>query len=191
MRKNCGCFPPEVSETTAWNLMVRPSPKWWSATTVWSDFTVPSPIPSTHLGIWACGSTWRRHTGKRGSAAPQQRIIQPTSWPHVASPTWSSTEQVARSATKRFHPSDWRPLEACCRPWTWWCNDATALAGYAKTSTTMMMATVFAEACATTVSADHRAEVPASDSALSLTMHALQIMILLYCVVFYKHWQRW
>ena len=25
--------------------------------------------------------------------------------------------------------------EACCRPWTWWCNDATALAGYA----TMMM----------------------------------------------------
>jgi len=55
----------------------------------------------------------------------------------------------------------------------------------------MMMATVFAEACATTVSADHRAEVPASDSALSLTMHALQIMILLYCVVFYKHWQRW
>ena len=106
-------------------------------------------------------------------------------------PGWSSTEQVARPATKRFHPSDWRPLEACCRPWTWWCNDATALAGYAKTSTTMMMATVFAEACATTVSADHRDEVPASDSALSLTMHALQIMILLYCVVFYKHWQRW
>ena len=26
-------------------------------------------------------------------------------------------------------------LETCCRPWTWWCNDATALAGYA----TMMM----------------------------------------------------
>jgi len=27
--------------------------------------------------------------------------------------------------------SDWRALEACCQPWTWWCNDATALAGYA------------------------------------------------------------
>jgi len=26
-------------------------------------------------------------------------------------------------------------MEACCRPWTWWCNDATALAGCA----TMMM----------------------------------------------------
>jgi len=25
----------------------------------------------------------------------------------------------------------WRPLDACCRPWTWWYNDATALAGYA------------------------------------------------------------
>ena len=32
---------------------------------------------------------------------------------------------------KRFHPSNWRPLETCCRPWTWWCNDATGLAGYA------------------------------------------------------------
>jgi len=77
----------------------------------------------------------RRHTGNCGSSAPHQRITQPTSWPHVASPTWSSTEQVAWPATKRFHPTDWRALEVCCRPWTWWCNDATALAGYA----TMMM----------------------------------------------------
>jgi len=104
----------------------------------WSDFTVPSPIPSTHFCMWACGSAWRRHTGKHGSSAPHQRITQPTSWPHVASPTWSSMEQVARPATKRFHPSDWRALEACCRPWTWWCNDGTALGGYA---TTMMMMT--------------------------------------------------
>jgi len=50
-------------------------------------------------------------------------------------PGWSSTEQVARPATKRFHPSHRRPLEACCRPWTWWCNDAMALAGHA----TMML----------------------------------------------------
>jgi len=78
------------------------------------------------------GSTWR-HTGKHGSSVPHQRIIQPTSWPS----TWSSTEQVARPATKRFHPEG--PLEACRRPWTWWCNDATALAGYA---TMMMMLTM-------------------------------------------------
>ena len=32
----------EVSETAAWNLMVRPNPKWWSATMDLSDFTVPS-----------------------------------------------------------------------------------------------------------------------------------------------------
>jgi len=44
-------------------------------------------------------------------------------WPHVASPAWSSAEPVARPATKRFHASDWRPLEACCRPWTCWCNE--------------------------------------------------------------------
>jgi len=25
-----------------------------------------------------------------------------------------ATERVARPATKRFHPFDWRPLEACC-----------------------------------------------------------------------------
>jgi len=55
------------------------------------------------------------------------------------SPTWSSTEPVARPATKRFHPSDWKPVEVCCRPWTWWCNDATALAGYANMMMTMMM----------------------------------------------------
>jgi len=73
----------EVSETAASNPMVRPSPKWWSTTTDRSDFTVPSSIPSTHLGIWACGSTWRRHTGKHGSSAPHRRITQPTSWPHV------------------------------------------------------------------------------------------------------------
>jgi len=56
-------------------------------------------------------------------------------------PTWSSTEQqLARPATKRFHPSsDWRAVEACCRPWTWWCNDATALAGYATMTMMMMM----------------------------------------------------
>jgi len=90
---------------------------------------------SRYLGMWLDLTT---HL-KRGSSAPYKRIIQPTSWPHVVSATWSSTEQVARPATKRFHPSDWRPLEACCRPWTWWCNDATALAGYA---TKMMMMSI-------------------------------------------------
>ena len=131
----------ETPESFAdWNPMVRPSPKWWNTTTDRSDFTVPSNMPSTHLGIWACGSTWRRHSDKHAcSSAPHQRITQPTSWPHVASPTWSSTEQVARPATKRFHPSHWRPLEACCRPWTWWCNDAAALAGYANLMMMMMM----------------------------------------------------
>ena len=52
----------------------------------------------------------------------------------------SSTEQVARPATKRFRPSDWRALEACCRPWTRWCNDATALAGYAGCSSRVVSA---------------------------------------------------
>jgi len=44
-----------------------------------------------------------------------------------------------RPAAKRFHTSDWRPLETCCRPWTWWCNDATTLAGYANLMMMMMM----------------------------------------------------
>ena len=43
-------------------------------------------------------------------------ITQPNSRPHVASPTWSSTQRLARPATKRCYLSDWRPLEACCRP---------------------------------------------------------------------------
>ena len=96
-------------------------------------------VTPLHLGIWACSSTWRRHTGRHGFSAPHQRITQPTSWPHVASPTWSSMEQVARPATKQFHTSDWRPLETCCWPWTWWCNDAMALAGYTNLMMMMMM----------------------------------------------------
>jgi len=36
-------------------------------------------------------------------------------------------------------PSHWRPLEVCCRPWTWWCNDTTALAGYHYVTIMMMM----------------------------------------------------
>jgi len=40
---------------------------------------------------------------------------------------------TSRPATKRFHTFDWRALEVCCRPWTSWCNDATAHA------TTMMI----------------------------------------------------
>ena len=130
------CFPPKVSETAAWNPMVWPSPKWWSTTMDQSEFTVPSPIPMMHLGISAWGSTWRWHTGKHGSSTPHQRITQPTSWPHMASPTWSFKEQVVRPAMKRFHPSDWRLLEACCRLWTWQCNDAMALAGYVQTMIT-------------------------------------------------------
>ena len=57
----------------------------------------------------------------------------------------SPIPQVTRPATKRFHTSDWRPLEVCCRPWTWWCNDATALAGYANLMTMMMMVMIIGE----------------------------------------------
>ena len=61
-----------------------------------------------------------------------QRITQLTSWPHVASPIWSSTEQVARPATKRF-PDLWRGAvdrghggattrrpSLATRTWWWW-----------------------------------------------------------------------
>jgi len=70
-----------------------------------SDFTVPTPIPSTHFCIWAGGSTWR-HTGKHGFSAPQTITnYQSTDLliERIASPTWSSTERVGRPATKRFH----------------------------------------------------------------------------------------
>jgi len=103
-------------------------------------FTVLSPIPSTHLGIWACGSTWRRHTGKHSSSAPHQRITQPTSWPHVASPTrppgrsWNkwldqirndSTRPIGdlwRRAVDRGHggATTRRPSPATRPWWCWW-----------------------------------------------------------------------
>jgi len=76
----------------------------------------------------------------RGTRA-HARTDRRTNRKHNASDTHGmggGIAHVARPAPKRFHPSsDWRALEACCRPWTWWCNDATALAGYATTTTTM------------------------------------------------------
>jgi len=76
----------------------------------------------------------------RGTRA-HARTDRRTNRKHNASDTHGmggGVAHVARPAPKRFHPlSDWRALEACCRPWTWWCNDATALAGYATMTTTM------------------------------------------------------
>jgi len=63
---------------------------------------------------WACVH-WRCNGDTRGHAVdtPGQSIVVKVFlfvlsalWPHVASPTWSSTEQVARPATKRFQTSD-------------------------------------------------------------------------------------
>jgi len=60
--ENSGCFPPKVSETTAWSPIVWLSPK-WSTTTDRSDFTAPSPIPSTHyLDMWLDLMTTHRQT---------------------------------------------------------------------------------------------------------------------------------
>jgi len=110
--------------------MVRLSLKWWSTTMNQSDFTVPSAIPLTHFCIWARGVTWRWHTGKHGSSAPHHRVTQPTSWPHMASPTWSSTEQVTRPAPVQLETTGgmlstvdmavWWPSPATQQWWWWW-----------------------------------------------------------------------
>ena len=104
-----------------------------------SDFTVSSPILSTHLDIWACDSNWRRHTGKHGSSAPHQCITQPTSWPYVASPSppghprnkWvdqlrnDSTRPIGdlwRRAVDHGHggATTRRPSSATWNWWWWW-----------------------------------------------------------------------
>jgi len=85
------------------------------------------------LGMWLDLTTSHRQT-----------------WLFSSTSTYHSTDFVTArsvahlvvhgtSGSTRFHPSDWRPLEACCRPWTWWCNDATALPGYAILMMMMMM----------------------------------------------------
>ena len=106
-------------------------------------------------------------------SAPHQRITQPTSWPHVASPTWSSTEQVARPAAKRFHTSDWRPLETCYRLWTWWCNDATALAGYAKLMMMIMTALTFNIMNNVSMCSDVSASVGRGCQSVHCTLHVV------------------
>jgi len=64
-----GCFPPEVSETAAWNPMVRPSPKWWSTSADQSDFTVSSHIPSMHLCIFG-------HVARLDDVTPTNTALQ-------------------------------------------------------------------------------------------------------------------
>ena len=88
-------------------------------------------LTTTHRQTWLFSSTSTYHSTNLLTARGVAHLV-------------ASTEQVARPATNRFHPSHWRPLEACCRPWTWWCNDATALAGYA---TMMMMMTAGGGKC--------------------------------------------
>ena len=78
---------------------------------------------STHRQTWLSGST---------STYPSTDLLTARGVAHLVV---HRTSGSSRPATTRFHPNDWRPLEACCRPWTLWCNDATALAAYA----TMMM----------------------------------------------------
>jgi len=59
------------------------------------------PDPSAHLSgsqsVYKCESTPESESDS-GSASTD----------------FLALERVARSATKRFHPFDWRPLEACC-----------------------------------------------------------------------------
>ena len=88
--------------------------------------------------MWLDLTTSHRQSG---SSAPHQRITDSTDLltargvAHlvVHGTTGSTSYEI------RFHTSDWRAVEACCRPWTWWCNDATDLAGYATMTMMMMM----------------------------------------------------
>jgi len=122
----------------------HPSTNGWRYNRVWNDEVLQwTGLTSlSHLVSHWCTSlsghlarAWRQPTGKHGSSAPCKCITQLTSWLHVASPTWSSTEQVAPPATKLFRLSHWRPLEGCCQSWIRWWNDVMALTGYG----TMMM----------------------------------------------------
>ena len=78
------CFPPEVSETAAWNPIVQPSPKWWSLTSLshllsrWhismfghvarSDDNTPANVAlQLHINVllnWPPDHTWRRPPGR-------------------------------------------------------------------------------------------------------------------------------
>jgi len=98
--------------------------------------------------VWATCFSLCGHVARLDDVTPAKWLFSSTSTYHstdlltargvahlvVHGTTGSTSYEI------RFHPSsDWRALEACCRPWTWWCNDATALAGYATMTMMMMM----------------------------------------------------
>jgi len=87
--------------------------------------------------VWATFFSVCRHVARLDDVTPAKWLFSSTSTYHptdlltargvahvvVHGTTGSTSYEI------RFHPSsDWRALEACCRPWTWWCNDATDFA---------------------------------------------------------------
>jgi len=63
----------ESDGTTEYEMM-----KYYNRPVCWLHCLIS--YPTDNLGIWACGLTWWRHTGKRGSSAPHQRTNQSTSY---------------------------------------------------------------------------------------------------------------
>ena len=86
---------------------------------MWLDFT------TTHRQTWLFSSTV--HINLSLNRPPDHTWRRPYA-PGRPRNKW--LEQLQNDSTRRAY--DWRPLETSCRPWTWWCNDATALACYAN-----------------------------------------------------------
>ena len=113
--ENFECFPPEVWDSCLESNGTTESRviKYYSGL-IWLHCPISYPIDaSQYLSMWLDLTKTHQQTWLFSSTSTYHSTDLMT-----ARPTWSSTEQVARSATKRFHLSDWRPLEACCWPWT-------------------------------------------------------------------------
>jgi len=86
---------------------------------------VASPLPSTHRGILACDWTCSSQASEFAFTVQViHKINSRQILGFVLTCLYFTTGHVHTCVL-------WRALETCCRPWTWWCNDATALAGYA------------------------------------------------------------
>ena len=121
--QDSGCLSPQMPETTSWNMMVRSSLKWRSSATSRPDFTVPSAIHQTHFDLTSIYLQTRLFNWK--SVHHLVDLLTVHGVTHLAAPKTSGSTNSRDDCP--FHR---RPLEARCRPWTQWCSDATAPAGY-------------------------------------------------------------
>ena len=93
---------------------------------VWLHCPVSYPVDaSRYLGMWLDLTTTHRQTWLFSSTSTYHStdLLTARNVAHLV------VHWISGLTSYETIPPVWLETSGCCRPWTWWCNDATALAG--------------------------------------------------------------